>query len=135
MRGKNEAAPAVKHTKGSVFTTLAFQALESKSTLDSSRHTVVETQCSSQALEEVNPMLLDTNVENILVSLVYDDLGRGKENKVPKPLDQKQLPYVFKLKSNIMRNLKVRKKPLGAHISKDAIKILREQLEKRRSWR
>ncbi|KAI9075829.1 hypothetical protein K1719_042196 [Acacia pycnantha] len=90
------------------------------SSLDQEMHTVMFLQQSRAALEESN-----------LCSLT-DDMGsvaRGKENRKPLELQKKQVGHGIKLHSTIRRNLKVKQKTQGTTISKDAIEILREELE------
>ncbi|KAI9096846.1 hypothetical protein K1719_025829 [Acacia pycnantha] len=51
-----------------------------ESTLDMSKHTVVELQRSRNTLEEVRPQCLDTNMDMGLVDGVHGKRGMGKEN-------------------------------------------------------
>ncbi|KAI9115281.1 hypothetical protein K1719_013600 [Acacia pycnantha] len=88
--------------------------------LDQEMHTVMFLQQSRAALEESNQCSLT------------DDMGsvaRGKENRKPLELQKKQVGHGIKLHSTIRRNLKVKQKTQGTTISKDAIEILREELE------
>ncbi|KAI9122057.1 hypothetical protein K1719_006746 [Acacia pycnantha] len=103
--------------------------MEVVSTLDATQHKVVEMQRHRPILEEFVPSTLE-NCVNMQRSLdVQDVQGRGKENTLMATMVKKHLPHGIKLQSTVQKNLKVRKKPSGSSISKEAIAVLREELE------
>ncbi|KAI9111336.1 hypothetical protein K1719_017026 [Acacia pycnantha] len=103
--------------------------MEVVSTLDATQHKVVEMQRHRPILEEFVPSTLE-NCVNMQRSLDVQDMqGRGKENTLMTTMVKKHLPHGIKLQSTVQKNLKVRKKPSGSSISKEAIAVLREELE------
>lgn len=55
--------------------------------------------------------------------------AQGKENILTNLVVKKPVMRGVQLPSNASRALKVRKKKQGAHISKDALEVLREELK------
>ncbi|KAI9071474.1 hypothetical protein K1719_046567 [Acacia pycnantha] len=89
---------------------VAFVQMES--TLDMSKHTVVELQRSRNTLEEVRPQCLDTNMDMGLVDGVHGKQGMGKENAGKQFREQMQGQHGIKLHSPILHKMK---SPCGAN--------------------
>ncbi|KAI9123312.1 hypothetical protein K1719_006201 [Acacia pycnantha] len=104
-----------------------FQAVEAVSTLNRNNHTVIELQRQKQVLGEVTPAVLNIMEPGINEQSGLPGLSQGQENEVMWP-SGKQLPRGgIRLQSTSTRNLKVRKKKSGVHISKDALGVIQEE--------
>ncbi|KAI9110761.1 hypothetical protein K1719_018199 [Acacia pycnantha] len=101
------------------------------SSLDSNNHTVMILQQARQALEDLGSVSQSRNqVSNSPVELLSDaGGGKGKENKVHDAFQKRQSVKGVKLQAAGTRNLKVRKKVPGVQISKDALGVIREELD------
>ncbi|KAI9089782.1 hypothetical protein K1719_029075 [Acacia pycnantha] len=106
-----------------------FKVVKAESTLDGSKHMVVELQRCRTALEELAPPSWGNNGDPQVDVEVRKAQGRDKENVGHGPASKKMVNQGIKLQSTIKRNLKVRKKHCGALISKDAMMVIREELE------
>ncbi|KAI9091682.1 hypothetical protein K1719_028125 [Acacia pycnantha] len=97
-------------------------------TLDSSRHTVVELRQPRPALTEVKQIEANFSKGQHLVKKGVGGSQKGKENMKANHMDPTRGQHGVNLRSSSAKSLKVRKKSSGSHISKDAIAVLNEEL-------
>ncbi|KAI9124904.1 hypothetical protein K1719_004231 [Acacia pycnantha] len=99
------------------------------STLEEGKHTVMMLQQCRQALEEIKPPVSNRGKDSTISLASPGDGGRDKENSPSGDLQRRPGANGVKLKSSGLRNLKVRKKAPGIQISKDALGVIREELD------
>ncbi|KAI9111837.1 hypothetical protein K1719_017527 [Acacia pycnantha] len=100
-----------------------------ESTLDQSKHTVVELHQQRHTLEEVQHPNTDNIMGEILGSSVHEGIGMGKENLGKSSREKGQAQHGVKLHSPILHKMKVRKKQSGAQISRDAKTLIQSDFE------
>ncbi|KAI9108113.1 hypothetical protein K1719_020986 [Acacia pycnantha] len=116
-------------TEAVQFLSSAFKALESSSSLDSRKHTVIELQRTREGSQEASPNLVGALGGLSSTHVAHGDGKIGKENFPPDSSGGEQLQQGIKLQSSIKQNLKVRKKQGGKHMSKDAVALLQAEMD------
>ncbi|KAI9072803.1 hypothetical protein K1719_045245 [Acacia pycnantha] len=128
-----ESTNLMEEDKGPIeavqFLSSTFKALESSSSLDNRKHTVVELHRTLEGSQEATPNLVDALVGLSSTCVVHEDGEIGKENLPPGNNGGAPSHQGIKLQTSIKRNLKVRKKQGGKHMSKDAMALLRAEMD------